>query len=152
MIRRCSVTVLIASSLFSLAPACESPADQNLQITDLAGTWVGVTLGETPLSLVLGQSAIELSYELRVADSTGEFQDILEDDSDLLVLGRWSVLGRVLSLGDESGPLVCAAGPLRFEVTMSMAMTKMSLLSLDDACTLNRELLQSRPWSLRTEE
>ena len=123
--------VALAGALLLLL-ACSDTTGQSIEPSDLYGTWDGNPLGgRTNLTFKVVTGIF--IYELRA--EAGSFTEVLEGSSNLLVAGKWSLSGRVLSLfDDEAGsPYECPAFD-RFEVTINDAHTSMFLDHLGDEC------------------
>ncbi len=119
------------AGLFILS-GCSDTTTRTIEAGDLYGTWVGTTLkGGTNLTfkVVTGIPVYELRAE------PGGFPDELPGSSNLLVAGKWSLSGRVLSLFDDDAglPFECPALD-RFEVTMDDARIWILLDHLGDEC------------------
>ena len=120
------------AGLFILGSSCSDSTGQSIEPSDLYGTWVGTTLkGGTNLTFKV-VTGIPI-YEWRA--EAGGFTDDLPGSSDLLVAGKWSLSGRVLSLFDDDAglPYECPALD-RFEVTMDDGRTWLLLDHLGDEC------------------
>lgn len=121
------------AGIFILSSGCSDTTGQSIEPSDLIGTWTGSPLeGVTNLTFKV-VTGIPI-YELR--DPTGGIADKLGSSNDLLVQGKWSLSGRVLSLfDDEAGPLVCASlEDDRFEVSINDERTFMFLDHLGEEC------------------
>ena len=126
---------------------CSDTTGQSIEPSDLYGAWVGTTLkGGTNLRFKV-ETGIQF-YEWRA--EAGGFTDDLLGSSDLLVAGKWSLSGRVLSLFDDDAglPYECPALD-RFEVDIDPAGTWLILDHLGDECRVRASYLatnyQRRP-------
>lgn len=129
------------AGILILSSSCSDTTGQSIEPSDLYGTWVGTTLkGGTNLTFKV-VTGIPI-YEWRA--EPGGFTDDLPGSSDLLVAGKWSLDGRVLSMfDDEAGfPYECPALD-RFEVTMDDARTWLILDHLGDECGFRVPFLEN---------
>ena len=143
--RRLPAATALAGALL-LTLGCGDSTGETIEPGDLVGTWWVVTSGVT---LTFAGGSEGQVYTLR--DPQRVYSQLLEEGSDLLVQGYWSLAGSSLYLEDESGPVACPAVADRFVITMNAARTIMTLTYLGDECQLRALVLADHTWQRRAD-
>ncbi len=139
------LTVPVLAGMLLTAPGCADSTGKTVEPGDLIGTWWVITSGVT---LSFESNSTGQVYELR--DPQEAYSDILEEGSDLLVQGYWSVAGTALYLADETGPAFCNDVADRFVISMNNAKNIMTLDHLgSDECLRRASILADHAWQRR---